>query len=77
MKNLSLFVAVRDMKITRNYSILTSSLSYLSDGLLSELSLCEGDEGVSAVQTGHRVHHESEVPDRAALLKQGDQLILV
>lgn len=29
------------------------------------------------VKPGHGVHHEPEVPDLAALLEQGDQLVLV
>lgn len=37
----------------------------------------EGDEGVAAVGARHGVHHEAQVPDGAAPLKQGDQLVLV
>ena len=36
----------------------------------------EGDEAVAATETGHGVHHETQVPDRAALLEQRDEFVL-
>jgi hypothetical protein len=50
---------------------------YLSDGLVGLVAGREGDEGVAAVHAGHRVHHEAEIPDLAALLEQGNQVTLV
>jgi hypothetical protein len=36
-----------------------------------------GEESVAAVATGHRVHHETQVPDLPALLEHWDQRVLV
>ena len=41
------------------------------------VSGCEGDESVTPVHSGHGVHHETQVPDLAALLEQRNQIILV
>jgi len=50
---------------------------YLSDCLVGLVSGGEGDESVAAVHAGHGVHHQTEVPDLAALLEQRDQVVLV
>ena len=50
---------------------------YLSDGFVRGVSVGECDEGVAAVEAGHGVHHEPQVPDGAALLEQGDQVVFV
>ncbi len=50
---------------------------YLSDCLLRGIATGEGDEGVTTVQASHGIHHETQVPDRPALLKQGDELVFV
>ena len=50
---------------------------YLSDGFVRGVAVGECDEGVAAVEAGHGVHHEPQVPDGAALLEQGDQVVFV
>lgn len=45
-------------------------------GTLRGVARGEGDERVAAVGPRHRVHHEPQVPDRAAPLEQRDQLVL-
>ena len=49
---------------------------HLFDSLLCTLFLAERDEAVAAVHTRHGVHHQPQVPDLAAFLKQWDQLVL-
>ena len=48
---------------------------YLFDRLLCSFLVHKRDEAVAAVETGHGVHHESQVPDLAALLEQRNELV--
>ena len=50
---------------------------YLSHSLLSSVSGGKGDKCVAPVEARHRVHHETEVPDLAALFEERNQLALV
>ena len=50
---------------------------YLSDSFLGCVRGRESDEGIPAVQIRQRVHHEPQVPNRSAFLKQRNQLVLV
>ena len=50
---------------------------YLSDCFVGLVSGCECDECVASVHSGHGVHHQAKVPDLAALLEQGNQVVLV
>ena len=52
------------------------TLWYLLDGLLCARLVDVGDEAVAAAEARQRVHHQPQVPDGAALLKQRDQLVL-
>lgn len=54
-----------------------SGMSYEFDSLLCSVLVAEGDEGVAPILTRERVHHQTQVPDRARLLKQWHQLILI
>lgn len=49
---------------------------YQLDCRLGSLFSAEGDKGIASVQATEWVHHQTQVPDRTCLLKQGDQLIL-
>lgn len=46
------------------------------DGLLGCLFSAEGDESIAPVQAAQRLHHQSEVPDGAGLLKKWYQFVL-
>ena len=50
---------------------------YLSDCFVGLVSGGESDKRVATVHAGHGVHHQTEVPDLAALLEQRDQVVLV
>lgn len=42
---------------------------YFLDRILCGFSACECDECVAAVRAGHRIHHQSQVPNGAAFLE--------
>merc|ERR1719334_1760871 len=44
---------------------------------VSRISGGESDESVSSVESGHGVHHQTQVPDCAALFEQRDQITLI
>lgn len=54
-----------------------SQFTYLSDCIIGGFASGERNECVSTICACHWIHHEAQVPDRAALLKQRNKLIFV
>lgn len=48
----------------------------LFDSVLGGLASRERDEGVASIGAGHRVHHQSQIPNGAALLEQRNEFVL-
>ena len=44
---------------------------------MGSFSCGEGDKGITPIETGQRIHHESQIPDGSTLLEQWDQFILI
>lgn len=50
-------------------------LAYLFDRILCGLAACERNERIATIRARHRIHHQSQIPNRSALLEQRNQLI--
>lgn len=53
----------------------TGKRAYLLGSLGSGRLLAVGEEGVASVLAGHGVHHQTQIPDLARRLEQGDQRV--
>ena len=51
------------------------TFTHLGDSRSGALLVTECNEARAAVEAGHGIHHQSEIPDLSALLEQRDQLI--
>lgn len=55
----------------------TESLPYLLYGDLRGVARRKRDKGIAPIGAGHRVHHQPQIPYRAALFEERDQLVFV
>ena len=53
----------------------TGKRAYLLGSLGSGRLLAVGEEGVASVLAGHGVHHQTQIPDLARRLEQGNQRV--
>lgn len=62
---------------SRSKKVMATGPAYLSHCVAGSVPGGEGDERVAPIRARHRVHHQAEIPDFAALFKQRYQLVLV